>query len=130
MGTHNSGSPENMEGSIKMKKSDMIVTIQNKESELWLELATYDFDNKPIFDNQIARVTWFKDLEIKAQAKLNRIVSSEWNSTINLPSEYLVHSCPACGRFEQEAQFLNETGYETRCVTYKCNCGQIFDAIH
>ena len=38
----------------------------------------------------------------------------------------IVDFCPDCGKPEQLAEFIDETGFEQRIVTLKCPCGCIY----
>ena len=41
-----------------MKKTDMITLLKKREKELWLELAEYDYNNKPVFGDMMKSMEW------------------------------------------------------------------------
>lgn len=51
-----------------MKKVEIYQTIKTRCDGLWLEMAKYDFDNKPVFVDTIASMKW--DVEDIGHQKL------------------------------------------------------------
>lgn len=65
---------------------------------------------------------WFKDLPENQKEELK--VVYPW-----MIDSHLLYFCPICGRIENSAECLYETGYYVRTVTYLCKCGNKFQSV-
>ena len=51
---------------------------------------------------------------------------TDYIKEFSLSDDNIVEFCPDCGKPEQLAEFIEETGFEQTTVTLKCPCGCIY----